>query len=72
MFIVRPTKKSRDKIGGVPVEPEGDSTTVLGDWYANLLAWRRPNAILMNARTLVRVIRTAGSGERAHRATCPT
>lgn len=72
MLILRATKKLRDKIGGVPAGPGDESTAALGDWYANLLAWRRPNAILMNARTLVRVIRTAGSGERAHRATCPT
>lgn len=56
MLIVRATKKLRDKVGGVPVGPDDSSTAVLGDWYANLLTWRRPHAIIVNARTLVPVI----------------
>lgn len=56
MLIVRATKKLRDKLGGVPAGSEDESTAVLGDWYANLLAWRRPHVILVNARTLVAVI----------------
>lgn len=56
MLIVRATKKLRDKVGGVPAGSEDESTAVLGDWYANLLAWRRPHVILVNARTLVPVI----------------
>lgn len=56
MLILRATKKLRDKIGGVPAGPGDQSTAVLGDWYANLLAWRRPHVILVNARTLVPVI----------------
>lgn len=56
MLIVRATKKLRDKVGGVPAELDEVSTTVLGNWYANLLAWRRPHVILVNARTLVPVV----------------
>ncbi|QLQ10122.1 MAG: hypothetical protein HZY75_06665 [Nocardioidaceae bacterium] len=56
MLILRATKKLRDKVCGVPAGPDDASTTVLGDWYANLLAWRRPHVILVNARTLVPVI----------------
>ena len=56
MLIVRATKKLRDKVGGVPAGQEDESTAVLGDWYANLLAWRRPHVILVNSRTLVPVI----------------
>lgn len=56
MLILRATKKLRDKVGGVPVEPNDSSTTVLGDWYANLLTWRHPHVIIVNARTLVPVI----------------
>ncbi|MFT4124850.1 MAG: hypothetical protein QM662_01300 [Gordonia sp. (in: high G+C Gram-positive bacteria)] len=56
MLIVRATKKLRDKIGGVPPGPHEESATVLGDWYANLLTWRRPHVILVNARTRVPVI----------------
>ena len=56
MLILRATKKLRDKIGAVAGESDVASTTVLGDWYANLLAWRRPHVIVVNARTLVPVI----------------
>ncbi|MFT4215626.1 MAG: hypothetical protein QM619_00340 [Micropruina sp.] len=56
MLIVRATLKLRDKVGGVTAEPDDASTTVLGDWYANLLTWRHPHVILVNARTLVPVI----------------
>lgn len=56
MLIVRATKKLRNKVGDLPAGPDETSTTVLGDWYANLLTWRRPHVILVNARTLVPVI----------------
>lgn len=56
MLIVRATKKLRDKIGGIAARPDDASSTLLGDWYANLLAWRRPHVILVNARTLVPVV----------------
>lgn len=56
MLIVRATKKLRDKIGGTPLGADEVSTTALGAWYANLLTWRRPHVILVNARTLVPVI----------------
>ncbi len=56
MLILRSTKNRRDKVGGVPLLSEEPSTTALGDWYANLLAWRRPHVILVNARTLFPVI----------------
>ena len=56
MLILRATKKLRDKIGGVPAGPGDESTAAVGDWYANLLAWRRPHVILVNARTLIPVI----------------
>ncbi len=56
MLIVRATKKLRDKIGGTPPAVGETSTTVLGDWYANLVGWRRPHVIVVNARSLVPVI----------------
>lgn len=56
MLIVRATKKLRDKIGGAALRPEEPSTTALGEWYANLLPWRRPHVILVNARAFVPVI----------------
>ncbi|WOQ68609.1 hypothetical protein RYJ27_07695 [Microbacterium limosum] len=55
MLILRATKKLRDKIGGVAPTDEKESTTMLGDWYGNLIAWRRPLVLLVNARTLLPV-----------------
>lgn len=43
-------------VGGITAVPDDASTTVLGDWYANLLTWQRPHVILVNAHTLVPVI----------------
>lgn len=56
MLIVRATKNLRDKIDGLHAGTDEMSTTVLGDWYANLLAWRRPHVIVVNARSRVPII----------------
>jgi len=32
------------------------STGALGDWYANVLSWRRPVALFVNARSLLPVV----------------
>ncbi|MCB0909565.1 MAG: hypothetical protein KDB63_20890 [Nocardioidaceae bacterium] len=56
MLILRATRKLRAKIGGAAPMAGEASTTLLGDWYANLIGWRRPHVIVVNARTLVPVI----------------
>jgi hypothetical protein len=62
VLIPRATKKLRDKIGGIPPEQGQDSTTILGNWYANYVPWRPQHAILVNARTLVPVLTPLAPG----------
>jgi len=56
VLVLRATKRLRDKIGGVPVTEADSPTTVLGDWYANILPWRPQVAILVNAQTLLPIL----------------
>lgn len=53
MLVVRATAKLRDRLAGTPATAGEESTTLLGDWYANLMPGRPQVAILVNARTLV-------------------
>ena len=55
MFTVRGTKKFLDRVGRPVVEPPA-STTVLGDWYANVLFWRPQVALFVNATTFLPVL----------------
>ncbi len=55
MFTVRGTKKFLDRVGR-PVADPPSSTTVLGDWYANVLFWRPQAALFVNATTFVPVL----------------
>ena len=55
MFTVRGTKKLLDRVGR-PVADPPSSSTVLGDWYANVLFWRRQVALFVNATTFVPVL----------------
>ncbi len=55
MFTVRGTKKFLDRVGRPTVDPP-PSTTVLGDWYANVLFWRPQVALFVNATTFVPVL----------------
>lgn len=53
MLIIRATKKLQSRLEGAPrAADEESSTTVMGDWFANVLAWRRPVVLLTNRRTL--------------------
>ncbi len=55
MFTVRGTKKFLDRVGRpVPDPPAG--STVLGDWYANVLFWRPQVALFVNASTFTPVM----------------
>ncbi len=55
MFTVRGTKKFLDRVGR-PVPDPPVSSTVLGDWYANVLFWRPQVALFVNASTFVPVL----------------
>lgn len=55
MYTVRGTKKFLDRVGRSVADPPS-STTVLGDWYANVLFWRPQVALFVNATTFVPVL----------------
>lgn len=54
MIIIRGTRKFLDRVGSAS-EPNSDSTTMLGDWFATLLFWRPQVALFVNATTLLPV-----------------
>ena len=54
MIVVRGTKKFLDRVGRPEADPPA-STSVLGDWYVNVLFWRRQVALFVNASTFVPV-----------------
>ena len=56
VYTVRGTKKILDRVGRPMSEPLPSSTTVLGDWYANVLFWRPQVAMFVNASTFVPVL----------------
>lgn len=55
MLLIRGTKKLRDRVKGAPAAEAEESTTALGDWFANALFWRPQVALLVNSRTLIPV-----------------
>jgi hypothetical protein len=55
VFTVRGTKKFLDRVGR-PVPAPPATTTVLGDWYANVLFWRPQVALFVNEATFVPVL----------------
>lgn len=55
MFTVRGTKKFLDRVGRPMTDPP-PSSTVLGDWYANVLFWRPQVALFVNATTFIPVL----------------
>ena len=55
MYAVRGTKKFLDRVGR-PVADPSSSSTVLGDWYANVLFWRPQVALFVNAVTFAPVL----------------
>jgi len=55
VFTVRGTKKFLDRVGRPDPDPPA-SSTVLGDWYANVLFWRPQVALFVNASTFVPVL----------------
>jgi hypothetical protein len=55
VFTVRGTKKFLDRVGP-PVPDPPASSTVLGDWYANVVFWKPQVALFINASTFVPVL----------------
>ena len=56
VFTVRGTKKFLDRVGRPVADPLPPSSTVLGDWYGNVLFWRPQVAVFVNASTFVPVL----------------
>jgi hypothetical protein len=52
MFILRATKKLRERIGAPTLRDGERSATLLGDWYATALRWRPQVALLVSETTL--------------------
>jgi hypothetical protein len=52
VIVVQGTRAFRDRVPGPAVTPGETSTTVLGAWYATVLRWRRPAALLVNELTV--------------------
>ncbi len=57
MVVLRCTRKLLRRLRKTPVEDVPRSTTLLGDWYANVLwVYRKPLILAVNARTLLPVL----------------
>jgi len=56
VFTVRGTKKFLDRVGRPAADPLPSSSTVLGDWYGNVLFWRPQVAVFVNATTFMPVL----------------
>jgi len=55
VLVIRGTKKLRERVKGEAAVDGDESTTALGDWFANALFWRPQVALLVNRRTLLPV-----------------
>jgi hypothetical protein len=51
--LIHGTRVFRDRVPGRAAAPDDVSTTALGAWYATVLRWRRPVALLVNDPTLL-------------------
>jgi hypothetical protein len=51
--LIHGTRVFRERVPGRGAAPDEASTTALGAWYATLLRWRRPVALLVNEPTLL-------------------
>ena len=56
MLILRATKKLLQRIGRPTLDPDDQSTTQLGQWYATALVWKPQVALLVNEPTLLPVL----------------
>jgi hypothetical protein len=66
VLIVRATKKLRQRLRSATPYDGEPSTTLLGEWYANLLPWRPQQLILLiNEKTLLPVLMPLAPGASA-------
>lgn len=57
VIVVRATRKLLSRLSAPPATEEDTSTTLLGDWYANVLTWRpRQVALFVSETTLLPVL----------------
>jgi hypothetical protein len=57
MIVLRCTRKLLHRLRVEPVEAAPESSTLLGDWYANVLfVNRRPVVLAVSSRTLLPVL----------------
>lgn len=56
MFVVRATKKLRDRLGPVTLQPGDAPTARLGEWYATVWFWKPQLALFVNEATLLPVV----------------
>ncbi|MBL7257242.1 DUF6933 domain-containing protein [Paractinoplanes lichenicola] len=60
------TNKLRQRLGSATPHDGEPSTTLLGDWHANLLPWRPQQLVLLiNEKTLLPVLMALASGASA-------
>lgn len=53
MVIIHGTRKFLDRVGAPTVEPETNSTTILGSWFATVMFWKPQVALFVNENTLL-------------------
>src|SRR5207245_6167044 len=74
MVVLRCTRKLLRWLREKPVEDAAASSTLLGDWYANLLwVYRKPLILAVSARTLLPVLipaRSRVAGAASRRSSC--
>ena len=60
MYAIRCTKKLLDRGAPMPLAPESSPTTLLGDWYANIVIAKPMHVVVcVSERTLLPVLVTA-------------
>jgi hypothetical protein len=56
MYVVCGTQKFRDRVHEPLTSTPSAATTVMGDWYANVLFWKPQLALFVDERTLLPVV----------------
>jgi hypothetical protein len=56
MMSIHATRKLLERIKQTPQPAIADPSTVLGNWYATLLGWRKPVVLFVNTRTRLPVL----------------
>lgn len=55
VYSIHAAKKLLDRVKISAVEPVGEPSTMLGNWYANALFWKPQVSLLVNEKTLLPV-----------------